>query len=291
MKPPENGPARIPGLGLSELLPWLAVAGLTAVLFTPQTMSMIRVWADDSNYSHGFLIPLICAWLIWRQKSTLASLPVRPSLWGLLVVVPSLFALVLGKVGHEFYLQRVSLPPLLWGLSLLAFGWPLAKRCAFAAAYLLLMVPLPYILYDSVAFPLRLLAADLAGGVFRLWGVPVLVEGNVIHLPWITMNVIDACSGIRSLISLLAAGSILAYVMLSRRWLKPVVVLAVIPVAIVTNSARIVLAGYLSRSMGAAALAGSTHDMVGWVVFMAAFLILAGITWLAARLEPKGGGK
>ena len=291
MSRPETSAPRIPSLSPAELLPWLCAAALAAVLFTPQTVGMVGIWWDDSNYSHGFLIPLISGWLIWRQRKILAALPASPSIWGLAVLIPALLMLILGKVGHEFYLQRVSLPPFLWGITLLAFGRPVAKRCAFAAAYLLLMVPLPYILYDSVAFPLRLVAADLAGGVFRLWDIPVLVEGNVIHLPWITMNVIDACSGIRSLISLLAAGAILAYVMLSRRWLKPLVLLSVIPVAVLTNSARIVIAGYLSRSMGQAALAGSTHDTVGWVVFMVAFFILVGITLLAARLETKGGAK
>ena len=161
--------------------------------------------------------------------------------------------------------------------------WP--GGCIFAFAYLILMVPLPYLLYDAVAFPLRLVAAEIAAWGIRLFGIPVYLEGNVIHLPNITLNIVDACSGIRSLISLLAVGMILAYLILPNRWVKVVVVVLVPPVAVLTNALRVTLAGVLSQWVGPETLKGVMHDFVGWLVFMAGFLLLLAITLALKKLS------
>lgn len=274
-----------PGRGPLEWAGLVAVAGLLAWIYLPVLASMVQNWWRDPNYSHGFLVPLVAGYLVWRQRQTLARLAAGPNPWGLAVVALGLLLWLVGEQAHEFYLRRVSLIPVLWGLCLLRWGWPVGRRTIFAFLYLLLMVPLPYMLYDAVAFPLRLVAARLAGEGIRLFGVPVLVEGNVLHLPSVVLNVVDACSGIRSLISLLAAGVILAYLMLPNRWLKALVVLLVPPVAVLTNAARVMIAGLLAESVGPATLEGSMHDTVGWLVFMAAFLLLAGLTALLKRLS------
>lgn len=270
-----------------EGIAWLLSAGLLAWLFLPQLGGMVLVWWHDPNYSHGFLVPLISAGIIWHRRHDLARLPRRPSGAGLWVLAAGLVILVAGKLAHELYLQRVSLVPVLWGLAWTAWGWPLARSLFFPLAYLLFMVPLPYMLYDAVAFPLRLVAASLAGGMLRLTGMPVLVEGNVLHLPHAVLDVVDACSGIRSIISLLAAAVIMVHLMLRRGWGKTLVVLLVLPVAVVTNALRVFGAGLLSRYFGKAVLEGTTHDAVGWLVFMAAFGMLAAFTLLLRRLEGK----
>lgn len=270
-----------------ELVAWAAVLAVLAWLYLSNIISMAANWWADDNYSHGFLVPLISAGLLWRQRAQLARDTAGPDLRGLVVIAASLLVLLLGEMAHEFFLRRVSLVPLLWGLALLAWGWPVAKRCLFAFTYLLLMVPLPYILYDTVAFPLRLVAAQIAAWVLRLTGLPVNVEGNVINLPNVVLDVVDACSGIRSLISLLAVGAILAYLMLPNRWLKVLVAVLVLPVAVVTNALRVTAAGLLAEHVGPQTLEGAMHDTVGWVVFMAAFGALAVITWLLARLADR----
>ena len=191
--------------------------------------------------------------------------------------------LVVGQLAHEFYMRRLSLIPVLWGLTLLAWGWPLAKRVWFAFAYLILMVPLPYMLYDAVAFPLRLVAAQIAAWGIGLFGIPVYLEGNVVHLPNVILNVVDACSGIRSLISLLAVGVILAYLILPKRWPKFLVVALVLPVAVITNALRVTMAGVLAEFVGPETLEGVMHDFVGWIVFMAGFIILLGLTALIKK--------
>ncbi|MBU1276854.1 MAG: exosortase [Proteobacteria bacterium] len=272
----------------SPLLTWLAwavVLGLLAWVYAPHVAGMVANWWADPNYSHGFLVPLISAYLIWRQRKELAEATKKPNYLGLAVVAAGLLVLVLGQLAHEFYLRRISLIPVMWGLVLLAWGWGVARRVLFAFVYLILMVPLPYLLYDAVAFPLRLIAAQIAAWGIRLFGIPVYLEGNVIHLPNIVMDVVDACSGIRSLISLLAVGVILAYLIIPKRWIKVVVVLLVPPVAVFTNALRVTLAGVLSQWVGPQTLEGVMHDFVGWLVFMAGFILLLAITLLLKKLS------
>ncbi len=266
----------------------LALAALLLWLYLPLVASMVKNWWVDPNYSHGFLVPVVAGGLIWRQREKLFRLAAGPQPLGLLFMAGGILILLVGQLGHEFFLRRFSLLPVLWGLIMLAWGWPVARQVAFAFAYMVLMIPWPYVLYDSLAFPLRLLAASLAGWGIRLFGVPVLVEGNMLHLPTFSMDVVDACSGIRSLVSLLAVGALLAYLYLPRRWLKVVLVLLVPLVAVLTNSARVMITGLLGLRFGEAVTEGAGHDFVGWLVFMAGFLLLAGLTWLLGRLGPKG---
>ncbi len=274
------------GTSRGELAAWLAVGAALAWVYAGHLAAMVRNWWIDPNYSHGFLVPLVSAFLVWRQRERLRRLAAEPNPWGLVVIAGGLAVLVVGLVGHEFFLRRVSLVPVLWGLALTAWGWPVARALVVPLGYLVLMVPLPYVLYDSVAFPLRLVAASLAGGMLHALGVPVLVEGNVIHLPRVVLNVVDACSGIRSLISLLAVAVLMAHLMLKGRLRKLVLLLLVPPVAVGVNALRVVITGLMVQRWGTSAAEGMTHDLVGWAVFMVAFALLAGFTWLLRRLPP-----
>ena len=270
---------------------WALVLILLAAAYWPVVGYLIKNWWIDPNYSHGFLVPLVTAWLLWSRRQGLAQAAGRPSPWGLVVVGLGLVLLILGRWGHELFLQRISLVPVLWGLVLTAWGWPVARATLFPFAYLFFMIPLPYLIYDALAFPLRLVAASLAGDLLRLWGLPVLVEGNIIHLPRNVLDVVDACSGIRSLVSLLAAAVIMVYLWLSRFWSRALVVMLVPPVAILTNSLRVVIAGILAENYGPSMLEGATHDLVGWLVFLAAFGLILVITLVLGRLEGRGREK
>lgn len=270
----------------TEKAAWILLGLALIVVYAPHVAYMAVNWWNDPNYSHGFLVPLVAGYLLWRNREELIRAADGPNAWGLAVVSFGLVLLVLGQVGHEFFLRRFSLIPVLWGLALTAWGWALARRTWFPAAYLVLMIPLPYVVYDSVAFPLRLVAATFAGWVLRLTGLPVLVEGNVIHLPSAVLDVVDACSGIRSLVSLLAVGLLLAYFITPRLWQKVLLVLLVPPIAVFTNALRVVSAGLLAEFIGPETLEGAMHDLTGWLVFMAAFALLAFVAWLMRRLTP-----
>lgn len=264
---------------------WLLLGLALLAVYAPHLAYMAENWWNDPNYSHGFLVPLVAAYLLWRDRQRLMQAAAGPNAWGLVVLAAGLLILVAGLVGHEFFLRRFSLLPVLWGLALTAWGWGLARRVWFPALYLVLMIPLPYVVYDSVAFPLRLVAASFAGWVLRLTGLPVLVEGNIIHLPNAVLDVVDACSGIRSLISLLAVGLLLAYFLPPRLWQKLLLVLLVPPVAVFMNALRVVSAGLLAESYGPGSLEGVMHDFTGWLVFMAAFALLAFMAWLMRRFS------
>jgi exosortase len=268
----------------AEIVAFGVVILVLAWIYADHVTSMADNWWNDPNYSHGILVPLVSAYLIVRQSDKLHQVMGKPNALGFIILLGGLFILAVGYLGSEFFLKRISLIPVLWSLVFLGWGWPMAKRLAFPFAYLIFMIPLPYVIYDSVAFPLRLIAASLAGGMLHSMGTPSLVEGNVIHLPYIVLNVVDACSGIRSLISLLAAGSILAYLMLPNRWSKVLLVLLVFPVAVLTNAFRVVAAGILAKYIGMEAVEGSTHDFVGWAVFMVAFAMMALLTALLRKI-------
>jgi len=275
-----------PNISKAEKTAWVLLLLALFAVYAPHIAYMAVNWWNDPNYSHGFLVPAVAAYLLWRNRDDLKRAADRPNAWGLAVIVAGLLLLVLGYIGHEFFLRRFSLIPVLWGLVLTAWGWGLARRVWFPATYLVLMIPLPYVVYDSVAFPLRLVAASFAGWVLQLTGMPVLVEGNIINLPNTVLDVVDACSGIRSLISLLAVGLLLAYFVTPRIWQKVLLVLLVPPVAIFTNALRVVSAGLLAESFGPKVLDGVMHDLTGWIVFMAAFALLAFLAWLMRRLFP-----
>lgn len=287
----EQTPARAPA-GRGSVAAGLAAAALLAWLYAPTAAELVQEWWRDPNYSHGFLIPPVAAWLVGRQWDGLKRLAGDANPWGLAFVALGLLVMTAGALVHSLFLRGVSLTPVLWGLALMVWGWPLAKKLIFPLCYLWLMVPWPYALYNAVAVPLRQTAAQLAGWALHVIGFPVLVQGNVIHMPTVVLGVVDACSGVRSLVSILAVGMLLAALGLSRWWARVVLLALVVPVVVLTNSVRVTLAGVLAEVVDPATLKGATHDMVGWVVFMAAFVIMLGFTALLRRLGGvKAAGK
>ncbi len=265
----------------------LAAAALLAWLYAPTTVELVQEWWRDPNYSHGFLIPPVTAWLIGRQWDRLKQLAGAANPWGLAFVGWGLMMMMAGAVVHNLFLRGISLVPVLWGLALLTWGWPLARRLIFPLCYLWLMVPWPYVIYNAAAVPMRQAAARFAGEALSILGFPVLVQGNVIHMPSVILGVVDACSGVRSLVSILAVGILLAALGLSRWWARAALLALVVPVVVVTNSVRVTVAGVLAELVDPATLQGATHDMVGWAVFMAAFVIMLAFTALLRRLEGR----
>ncbi len=251
----------------------LVAAGL---LYASVIPAMVHDWYVDENYSHGFLIPLVSLYLLWTRRDELrkAAREGKGSWVGLLVCLGSLGIFVLGRAGAELFLQRSSLIFLLMGSVLWLWGWPVFRKTLFPLAFLFFMVPLPYLVYDSIAFPLKLLAAKVATETLFYLGVPVFREGNIIHLASQTLEVADACSGIRSLVSLVSLGVIYAYFTESVIWKRIVIVLATVPIAIAANSFRVTGTGILTEYVGPEAAAGFFHTFSGWLVFVVAFLLL-----------------
>ncbi len=251
---------------------FIFAAGLIYLYF-PVLKGLVSDWWHDPNYSHGFLLPLFAIYLIWAKRQELARVTLKGSWWGLLLLLTGLGLFLLGRVAGEQFSQRFSFLIVLYGGIIFLFGWPLAKKLFFPVWINILAIPIPYVIYNSLTFPLKLFASKAATELLQLLGYSVYRDGNIIVLPNMVLEVIDACSGIRSLISLLAICSILAYFMRSNFW-RLVLILASIPIAIGVNIVRVFLTGVLSYHLGPKVAHGFFHTFSGMLVFgLSIFLV------------------
>jgi exosortase len=245
-----------------------------ALLYREVVTKLVHDWATDDNYSHGFLIVPIAAYFAWERREQLAATTRQPSWFGLVVVAGSLAVLVAGTLGVELFLTRVSMIGVLAGTLVFVMGWGHLRVLGPTLAFLFLMVPLPAIIFNQVAFPLQLLASRFGEAALHASAIPVLREGNVIILANVTLEVAEACSGVRSLVSLLTLGIVYGYFTDRRTWMRVTTGLLTIPIAIVTNGARVAGTGIAAHYIGEEAATGFLHEFSGWLVFVVAFVLL-----------------
>lgn len=267
--------------------PLLLVMLLVAVTYAEIVPGMVMDWYKDDNYSHGFIVPLISGWFLYNRREELKKALVEPWGPGLLVIIFGLIQLTAAWLGTEYFTMRSSLVVLLAGITLYLFGKGVFKIALLPLAYLLFMVPIPYIIYDAAAFPLKLFITKVSVWCLKLLGVVVWREGNILMFPNVTFEVADACSGTRSLMSLLALG--VAYAVISqtsnlKRW---IIVLATVPIAIFTNAIRVIATGILAQWWGAAAAEGFFHEFAGMLVFALAMVLLVLLGTLLGRIGNK----
>ena len=260
-----------------------------AVAYHHVVVKLVHDWATDENYSHGFLIVPIALYLAWERRAQLKAAAAAPSWVGLLVIVGSLAVLGAGTLGAELFLTRISMLGILAGIVLFLYGWRHLRVLAFPIGFLLLMIPLPAIVFNQIAFPLQLIASRFGEAVLMMSGVPVLREGNVITLANTTLEVAEACSGIRSLVSLLTLAIVYGYVVDRRTWTRVTLALASVPVAIVANGLRVAGTGIAASHWGPEAAQGFFHEFSGWLVFVVAFLLLFAVHGVILWLAPNRG--
>jgi exosortase len=270
----------------SVFLAWGLVAGGFILAYARVVASLARAWWTDDNASHGFLIVPIALYFMWERRRRLAGAVARPTAIGLVVVVGSLGVLAAGVLGSELFLTRISMLGALAGILLFLYGWETLRIALFPLAFMLLMVPLPAIVFNQVAFPLQLLASRAGEAALGSVDIPVLREGNVLVLANIKLEVAEACSGIRSLVSLLTLGVVLGYFSDERRWVRTAIALSSIPVAIVANAARVAGTGIAAHRFGAAAAQGFLHEFSGWVVFVVALALMLALQRLMLWMAP-----
>lgn len=268
-------------LELISIVIFICAFGL---LYWKTVYGMVMDWYVDENYSHGFLIPLISGYLLWQRKDVIKNATLSPSNTGLPIVLTGLAVYLVGNVAGESFTMRISMLVVLMGTILFGYGITLFKTVSFPFFYLIFMIPLPYIFYDSIAFPLKLLVSKYSVGFLKIIGIPVLREGNVIQLVNTTLEVADACSGIRSIISLLALSMALAYFTQSG-WIKKwILVVLAIPIAIFANSIRVIGTGILADRYGAGVAEGFFHEFAGLVIFGVAMVMLIFSAFILGRL-------
>jgi exosortase len=261
-------------------------AGSVLLVYRGVLAKLVHDWATDDNYSHGFLIVPAALYLAYERRDLLTRAARQPTAVGLAIILVSLGLLVAGSLGAELFLTRISIVALLLGAVLYIGGWSHARILTFPIAFLLLMIPLPAIVFNEIAFPLQLVASRFGEAALNLFKIPVLREGNVIILANTTLEVAEACSGIRSLISLLTLGILLGYFSDRRILVRTVIALSTIPVAIVANGVRVAGTGIAAQRFGPEAATGFLHTFSGWIVFITAFALLFLIQRALIALAP-----
>jgi exosortase len=231
-------------------------------------------WWEIPDASHGFLVPPFAAYLVWTKRTTLSRTELRPGWSGLAIVAAGLAILVLGIFGAELFLSRISLLIVLAGLMLSFGGRKLLAELRFPLLILLLAIPIPAIIYNQITLPLQTLAASAAGALLPVFAVPVLREGHIIVLPTMKLEVAQACSGIRSLMSLLTVSILYGYFLEKSLWKRTVLALASVPIAIAANCLRIVGTGLCVQYWDPDKALGFFHEFSGWVIFLVSLLCL-----------------
>ena len=270
----------------------LATSALAVVVFAPILYYMFLHWGQVKDYSHGYLIAPLSAYFIWERRNRIARTPVEPSWYGVIPLALGALALAIGRLGVELMSMRVAFVLTLIGLQVLFLGLQITRVLAFPLLFLFLMVPLPQSLVNVIAFPLQLIAADLAVSGLHLFGFPVLREGNILHLPATQLFVKDACSGLRSLMALGTLGILFAY-FFRKSWPERIALVAsTIPIAVIVNAFRVALTAGLTYYWGPQMAEGAIHQTEGFFTFGMAFALLMaeatlisfGIkTWARAR--------
>ncbi len=257
-----------------ELLAFVLLLGAVYHSIVPD---MVLDWKKDDNYSHGFLVPFIAGYLAYMRRDDLLAAEVRPANAGLGIVALGLLMLFLGWLGTEYFTMRSSMVVITAGAVLYLLGWKIFKILLAPLAYLLLMVPIPYIIYDAAAFPLKLFVTKVSVLAMKALGVVVLQEGNILMFPNITLEVADACSGLRSIMSLLALGAAYAFLFFPRTRDRVILILSTLPIAVLTNCLRVIATGILAQYFGSAAAEGFFHEFAGLFVFAGAVVMFVAL--------------
>jgi exosortase len=250
--------------------------------------SLVRQWASDDNYSHGFFVLPLALYFAWERRYALGRAASAPATSGLVVIALSMLLLMTGVLGAELFLARVSLVGAIVGAVLYVWGRAHARALAFPLAFLLFMVPIPAILFNRIAFPLQLLASRAGELAIAGAGVPVLRDGNVLMLPQRTLEVAEACSGIRSVVSLVMLAVVLGQFVERRPAVRAALAVAAVPIAVLANAIRVAGTGLASEWVSPEAADGFFHAFSGWLMFVAAFGALLGVHRLLTRLRVSG---
>ena len=256
--------------------PWLMLGwflGLLILCYAPVLARLVRQWNDDEDMGHGFFVPVIAAYIAWQDRDKLLGRPLQTNYLGLVIVILAAIQLYIGTLGAEIFLARTAFVEAVVGSVLFLGGTYALRAMLFPLLLLCFMVPLPAVIYSQITFPLQIFASQVAAFVLELVGIPVLRDGNVLELPSQKLSVVEACSGIRSLLSLTFLSLVYGYFFDKKPWMRIALLLATVPIAIVANAGRVTLTGIMSE-INTDLAHGSAHTASGWVIFMIALAMM-----------------
>ncbi len=264
---------------------WVTISWFGILLFlcyAPVLIALVKNWNSDADMGHGFFVPVISAFIVWQKRAELAALNPKPNWWGLPIVLYAALQLYLATLGAELFLARTAFVLSLIGIVLLLGGTRYLRVLAFPLFLLFFMIPIPAVIYNRITFPLQIIATQTAEWALTLLQIPVLREGNILQLPEQTLNVVEACSGIRSLLTLTFLSLVYGHFFERRLWMRVLLFFATIPIAIIANANRVTLTGVLAEYKPELA-EGFFHEMSGGVIFIAALLIMVALHQLFIR--------
>ena len=222
---------------------------------------------------HGFFVPVIAGFIAWKKRQRIAEMIPAPNWWGLAIMLWAGFQLYIATLGAELFLARTSFVISIIGAVLLLGGTKYLRIFSFPLFLLFFMVPIPAVIYNQITFPLQIFASKVAEVAIDVLQIPVIREGNVLILPQQTLNVVEACSGIRSLLTLTFLSLVYGYFFEARTWVRVVLFFSTIPIAIAANAGRVAFTGVISQFKPELA-EGWFHEAQGWVIFMIGLTIL-----------------
>jgi exosortase len=254
------------------------------VLYYDVIWWLVDDWEPSGDYSHGYLVALLAVYFAWERREQLSATPAQPDSRALVPLFGSMLLLLAGSVAAETFVMRVSLVATIAAVTWFLGGWKRLRIMQFPIAFLLLMIPIPDIIFNRIAFPLQLIASGLGETTLAAAGVPVLREGNLIVLPNLTLEVAEACSGIRSLVALFTLAVVYGYMAESDWRIRGLLLAFTIPIAIAVNGLRVAATGLAANQYGAAAAEGFIHSTSGWAMF-----VVAGAAMVAVQVVLRSG--
>jgi len=264
----------------------VAAFGLFFLVFYPDYPELVDKWSKSSDDSHGFLVPLISTYLIWQLRDALRAEEWRSFGWGLVILIASMLIYVVSFAGAIAVISRAMIVCGLVGLILYVFGRRIFSIVAFPVCFLLFMIPVPDSIHQLLAFPLQLFASWVSAALIDVIGIPVLREGNMLYFVQTQLEVAEACSGLRSMMSFIMLSCLFAYMMKGNWWKRLVIFFSAIPLALLANIVRVTGTGILSHFIGGKAAQGFLHDFSGLAVFVFGFVLLLIEFQVLERLEP-----
>lgn len=275
-------------------VPWVAIAWFSLLLIAanfPILKHLVEQWATDEDVGHGFFVPLVAGFIAWQRRDEILSIDLKPSWWGAVVMGWGVIQGYLGLLAAELFLQRTSVVISLVGLLLLIGGTRLVRVLLFPLLLLPFMIPIPTVIYNQLTFPLQILASTVAESTLSVLNIPVYRDGNILHLASQDLSVAEACSGIRSLLSLTFLSLVYAYFFDRKVWMRWALLIGSIPLCILANSVRVTLTGVLSE-VNTKLAQGFYHEVEGWIIFIVDLVLLIALHLIINRIYKwKTGGQ
>jgi len=261
------------------------IVACLVLLYFRVLQGLVSDWIHMPDFSHGFLIPIVSFYFVYERRKQLLALSPSTAWGGLGLIVLGILLLLLGNLATEYFTMRFSILVVLGGIILFLLGKEFYKTLLFPLVFLIFMIPIPSVLMDGITFPMQLFASKVAAKSLDLIGIPALREGNIILLANTSLEVAEACSGIRSLISLLALSVVFAYFSQNTTLKRVLLVLSTFPIAIIANAARVTGTGILAHHYGDKVAQGFFHGFSGWILFVVAFVCLFLLGAMLSRMK------